>query len=103
MLQLPVDRGALVLRVWRDSPAAKGGVLGGNRDVPIGNTLIPVGGDIIVGAEGQPISSAEELRRIVRRHLSGDIIKLDILRRGRRGIVEVRLGERPREGLSLKE
>jgi S1-C subfamily serine protease len=103
LLQLPVDRGALVLRVWRNTPAASAGLLGGNQDVRIGNTIIPVGGDIIVGADGQPISSAEELRRIVRRHLAGDIIKLDILRRGRRGIVDVSLGERPRDGLSLKE
>jgi S1-C subfamily serine protease len=103
VLQLPVDRGALVVRVWKDSPAAKAGLLSGNQQVVIGNTIVLVGGDLITGVDGQALSSAEELRRLVRHHLPGDIIKLDILRRGRRGTVDVRLGERPREGVAPKE
>ena len=103
-LELPIDRGALVIRVWKGSPAAKAGLLSGTQQVIIGNTIVIVGGDLITAAEGQEVNSAEELRRLLRHHAPGDIIKLDLIRRGKRGMmVEVKLGERPRERIPLKE
>src|SRR5437660_1584335 len=70
----------------------------------IGNTIVIAGGDLITAAEGQEVNSAEELRRLLRHHAPGDIIKLDLIRRGKRGmIVEIKLGERPRERIPLKE
>src|SRR5438309_7238618 len=102
-LELPIDRGALVIRVWKGSPAAKAGLLSGTQQVIIGNTIVIFGGDLITAAEGQEVNSAEELRRLLRHHAPGDIIKLDLIRRGKRGMVEVKLGERPRERIPLKE
>ena len=96
-LELPVEYGALVIRVWKGSPAAKAGLLSGTRQVIIGNTIVIVGGDLITAAEGQTVNSAEELRRLLRRHAPGDVIKLDLIRNGKRGALEIKLGERPRE------
>jgi S1-C subfamily serine protease len=102
-LQLPVDRGVLVVRVSKGSPAARAGLLSGNQQVIIGNTIVVVGGDVIIGADGQPLSTAEELRRLLRHHMPDDIIRLDIIRQGKRAFLDVRLGERPREGAVLRE
>ena len=102
-LNLPVEYGALVIRVWKGGPAAKAGLVSGTQQVIIGNTIVVMGGDIIVLADGQAITSSEELRRLVRRRLPGDIMKLEIIRQGKRGTMEVRLGERPRDRIPLKE
>jgi S1-C subfamily serine protease len=102
-LGLRVQHGALVIRVWKGSPAVKAGLLSGTQQVIIGNTIVIVGGDLITAANGLAVNSAEELRRLLRKHLPGDIIKLDVIRQGKRAAVEVTLGERPRNRTLLKE
>ena len=92
-----------MIRVWKGSPAAKAGLLGGVQRVIIGNTIVTVGGDLITAADGLTVNSAEELRRLLRRRLPGDIIKLDLVRQGKRAVSEVKLGERPRERIGSKE
>ena len=94
-LELPTGQGALVIRVDKGSPAAKAGLLGGTRQVVIGNTIVVVGGDLITSIDGQEVDSAEEFRRLLRRHVPGDIVKLDVVRNRKRGVLEVKLGERP--------
>ena len=69
----------------------------------IGNTIVTVGGDLITAADGVAVNSAEEFRRLLHWRLPGDIIKLDLLRQGKRGLAEVKLGERPCERIALKE
>jgi S1-C subfamily serine protease len=100
-LELPVERGALVVRVARGSPAARAGLLGGTRQVVIGNAIVIIGGDVVTAADGQAITGSEDLRRLIRRHQPGDRVKLEILRMSRQGEfarrdVEVKLGELPR-------
>ena len=95
-LKLPVDRGAMIVRVWEGSPAAKAGLKGGTQQVVIGNAIVLIGGDVVVGVNGQRITTSEELRRLTRKHQPGDMMRLEILRHGKQGEVEVKLGERPR-------
>jgi S1-C subfamily serine protease len=95
-LDLPVDRGALVARVARRGPAGRAGIRGGSEQVAIGNTILIVGGDILVAADGEKIDSADAFHRILKRKKPGGKMRL-ILYRGRvRKEVEVRLEERPR-------
>ncbi len=101
VLQLPVEHGALVVRVARGSPAARAGLLGGTRQVVIGNAIVIIGGDVVTAADGQAITNAEDLRRLVRKHQPGDRVKLEVLRTHQQGEfkrseVEVKLGELPR-------
>src|SRR5436309_2232246 len=101
VLQLPVEHGALVVRVARGSPAARAGLLGGTRQVVIGNAIVIIGGDVVTAADGQAITNAEDLRRLVRKHQPGDRMKLEVLRTHQQGEfkrseVEVKLGELPR-------
>ncbi len=95
-LDLPIDQGAIVVRIARGSPAAKSGLQGGTRQVVIGNAIVVIGGDIVIGAGGVKIQAAEALRRLIRKHQPGDTMKLEILRQGKRMGLEVKLTEQPR-------
>ena len=95
-LELPTDQGAIVVRVARGSPAAKVGLKGGTQQVVIGNAIVVIGGDIVVGADGMKILNSEGLRRLLRKHQPGETIKLEILRQGKRMELEVKLSEQPR-------
>lgn len=52
-------------------------------------------GDLVVALEGAPVASARELVRRVAGLPPGERVRLDVLRRGRTEVVEVRLGRRP--------
>ena len=95
-LRLPVDQGAMVVRVWEGSPASKAGLKGGTQRVIIGNAIVIIGGDLVVAANGQRIATADDLRRLIHKSQPGETMKLEILRQGKRGTIEVKLGERPR-------
>ncbi len=60
-LDLPVERGALLVEVDPKGPAARAGLRGARRRVRIGNEIVPVGGDVIVAVDGQPIESSRAL------------------------------------------
>ncbi len=78
---LPADtRGALINSVTPGGPADRAGLLYG---------------DVVVAMNGQPVVSSSELTRRVGQVRSGDNMRLEILRDGRRQTVNVRSGVRP--------
>jgi putative serine protease PepD len=96
-LDFPVTRGVLVGRLVRDGPAHRAGIRGGADRVIVGNTRLVVGGDIIVEADGQPVTSVEELQRLLRTKKPGDKMRVTVVRDGKRMSVAIALGERPVE------
>jgi serine protease Do len=52
-------------------------------------------GDIIVAADGKPVDRVSTLQRIVRTHLPGQTVSLEVVRFGTRKTYEVKLGEAP--------
>ena len=91
----PVQRGALITNVTRDSPAARAGLRGGEREVEFNGLQFPLGGDLIVAIEGRRVRSADEVVRYVTEQLRpGDVAVFTIVRDGRRRRVAVTLGER---------
>jgi S1-C subfamily serine protease len=95
-LDLKVQRGVMIVEVVQGGPADQAGLQGGDRMLQVGNAVLPVGGDVIVGFEGEPIKSTEDLVRSIRQHHPGDRVRLRILRDGRFKEVPLTLGERPR-------
>jgi len=95
-LGLKTERGALIVEVVRGGPADRAGLRGSSRLIQVGNALIPVGGDVVVAFEGQPVDSSETLVRLLRKHRPGDRVRLRVLREGRLVDIPVTLGERPR-------
>jgi serine protease Do len=79
-LNLGVSRGALVQDVTEASPAERAGVR-------------PY--DVIVQLDGRDIVTHEELIRDVSGRQPGTVVRLDVVRDGRRSTVAVKLAERP--------
>ncbi|GAP61801.1 hypothetical protein ARMA_0224 [Ardenticatena maritima] len=90
------DEGVLVVAVYRGGPAANAGIRGATARVQIANLLLPVGGDVIVGVNGEPVSSLRDLNLLLEnRYRVGDRITLNIMRDGEPLDVDVVLAERP--------
>ena len=87
--------GLLVGSLDANGPAKRAGLLAGTTDVVVGGESYPVGGDVIVGVDGAPVSAFEQLRDAIARKKPGDTIKLDIVRNGAKKSVSVRLAQAP--------
>jgi S1-C subfamily serine protease len=75
--ELGVDKGAVVLNVYRGSPAAKAG-LRPTRRTREGDILL---GDIITAIDDKPVEKANDLFDILEKYKNGDTVTLTILRR----------------------
>ena len=95
LFRLPVARGLLVDRVEPESGAADAGVRPGTREVILEGESWRLGGDIVVAADGTPVTSVERLRAVVARKRPGDKLKLELVRGDKRLAVTVELGRAP--------
>jgi S1-C subfamily serine protease len=91
----PVRRGAVISSVTPNSPAARAGLRGSEREEEFNGVNFPLGGDVIVAINGDPVASADDLVRYVSTELEPDgVAVFTVLRDGARTQVPVRLGER---------
>jgi putative serine protease PepD len=96
-LGLKVERGAVIGEIVAGGPAERAGLRGGDRQVQVGNSLIPVGGDVITEMDGKKVISSDDLIRMIREHRPGDRVELKLLRKGKFLRIKVTLGEKPRK------
>jgi S1-C subfamily serine protease len=97
-LNLPVKSGALVQSVQKGTPAEKAGIHGGT--ITTENGQVAVGGDIIVGVNGKPVNSSEELSNAIGAKKPGDVVRIELKRANGQGgydskTISVVLGTRP--------
>ena len=94
---LGARQGALVTRVDDGTPAARAGLQGGSKTEIYNGLDVTLGGDLIVAIDGTPVTSTEDVSRIVSTELMpGQTVPFTVLRGGtRRATVDVTLGERP--------
>ncbi len=76
------QRGAIVANVTPGGPSARAGLQSG---------------DIVTSVNGVNVRTSSELTREVAKAKAGDILKLDVIRAGKRQVIEVRSGVRPTE------
>lgn len=96
-MQVPVDRGLLVVEVSAGSPAAAAGLRQGGQQVRIGRVILTIGGDILTAIDGRPILSENELSLFLDTQAEiGQTIQLTLWRDGRELVLPVTLTERPR-------
>ncbi len=94
LFNLPVDKGALVVRVNPSGPAARAGLVGCKKSLRLGNRLYPIGGDIIVAVDRVPVSSGKALMEILNRKGAGKTVLVSFYRDGRLRRTNVVLGKR---------
>lgn len=97
VLELPVDHGLMVAEVFRGGPAEEAGLRGGTRSVIVGRYRFPVGGDIIVAIDGEPLNSMLDLNRLIYKKRPGDEVTITFYRGREKRTVKFTLQERPGE------
>jgi 2-alkenal reductase len=95
--RLGAPKGAAVQRVVEGSPADDAGLRAGDAERQWAGIPVFTGGDLIVAIDGRDVETAEDVVRAVTQRLPGERARFEILRGGRRVIVEVVLGERPQD------
>jgi len=97
------QRGALVIDISGNSPAAESGLVGSSIEGQIDGTDVRVGGDVIIAADGYPINDFEDLVAFLARHtIVGQTITLSLIRADERVEVDLTLAARPNAS-SLEE
>lgn len=95
-LGLPVDRGLLVARLYRNSPADRAGVRGATQQVIVGNHRMLIGGDILTAVDDTPIRNWDDLQEhLEERTRVGQTVTLTVLRDGQPLRLSTTLVEQP--------
>jgi S1-C subfamily serine protease len=97
---LPVSEGILVSRVTKNSPAQKAGLRGGSSSRTVrlnSNTVIYLGGDIIVGINGKKITNFSDFYCALEESKPGDTVSLMVVRGSRTVEMDIELTERPKD------
>lgn len=90
------QRGALVIEVTAGSPADKAGLQGSEKIAKVDGQDMRVGGDVITGVDGNPVTDFEDLVAFLARYASvGQTIKLTVLRDGKSIEIPLTLAARP--------
>jgi S1-C subfamily serine protease len=95
LFRLPVKQGLLVSSVCHNSGAAAAGVHAATQEVTLAGVTWPLGGDIIVKADGVRVASVDQLRTIVGSKKPGDSVELELDRKSSTVDVKVKLGRQP--------
>jgi 2-alkenal reductase len=92
-------RGAYVIEVFSNTPAARGGIRGGSEES--GTHLVGIcpdtrGGDLITAIDNQPVKQFDDILIYLERYTSpGDKVVLTVLRDGKEVAIEIELAARP--------
>ena len=95
LIALPLVSGLLIIDVEEGSPAARLGLRAGELDVTIEGEPWVLGGDIIVGINGQDVKTSEQYAKVFRQLKAKQSITLNLYRDGEARTIDVTLAERP--------
>ncbi len=90
---LPAEYGILVEKVLPGGAAQRAGLRGGSEQAYMGNQPVMLGGDLIVGLDGQEVTTAQDLSTALNAHRAGDTVVLTVYRGQRRLNVRVTLDD----------
>jgi S1-C subfamily serine protease len=90
---LPADYGILIERVLPGGAAEKAGLHGGTQPAYEGNTPVRLGGDLIVGFDGQEIASPQDLSAAMNARRAGDTVTVTVFRGRKKLDFKVTLGD----------
>ncbi len=95
-MDLPVERGAIVLSVSPGSPAEKAGLQGSQETLQKFGREIAIGGDVIIAIDDQKVEQFEDLLVYILRETEvSQSVRLRLIRDGREREVVITLAERP--------
>jgi S1-C subfamily serine protease len=90
-----VEHGALIDSITAGSPAARAGLVAGNRDAVVDGLDVRIGGDAIVAIDGLRVENGEDVVRIVAERLvPGETARFTVVRGKQRRVVAVTMAAR---------
>ncbi len=95
LFHLPITHGLLVDTVASGSGAAAAGLRASTNQVTVSGESWPLGGDLIVTADGASTPSIERLRDVVSAKKPGETLRLGVLRGTKHVTLSVKLGRQP--------
>lgn len=98
-LELPATGGLLIQAVTAGSAAEAAGLRGAKQTVVVGNYELGIGGDLIMGIDGQQVDRSDAISIMLARKRAGDMVDLTIYHAGKQMSVKVKLGEAPDDRL----
>ena len=94
---LPSQHGAYLHGVVGGGPAEQAGLRGSTGTEMVNGVPVPVGGDVVIAAEGEPVNNFTDLLAITSRHAPGETLDLTVWREGAEQAVTLTLQPRPRQ------
>ncbi len=96
-MNLPANqRGALVVNVASGGPAVQAGLQGGQQQATINGIPTPIGGDVIIAVDKQPVKGMNDvIDYLFTSKQPGDKVTLTVLRNGHQQDITITLGQRP--------
>jgi S1-C subfamily serine protease len=95
-MEVPVERGLLILEAVPGGPAAQAGMQGGDRLVRFGRFNVPLGGDILLAIDGESLETSRDLTLYLDTETDvGQTVTVTFIRDGQEQTLQVTLGERP--------
>ncbi len=85
--------GLLIQRVYPGSAAEKAGLHAGTQRAYLGNEPVVLGGDLIVGVDGQDVASGPDMAAQLNAHRAGDTVTITVYRGKRKMDFKVTLGD----------
>lgn len=85
---LPVRKGILVSQVVPGGGADKGGIRGGNEAVQYGQSIIYLGGDVIIAINGKSIDGYEDYFSALFNTKPGDSVDVTVMRGGKETVLK---------------
>jgi len=93
---LPANtRGAYISAVEEGGPAEAAGLRGITGQAEVDDLPVPIGGDVVVAMNGQPVRDMDDLILAISQQEIGDEVELAILRDGAERALTARLAARP--------
>src|ERR671931_602390 len=92
VFHFPVSHGVLVATEKAGSGAAKAGLHAATTQAVVAGDTWPIGGDLIVKADGQTISSLARLRDLIAAKKPGESLELELYRGTKKMTLDVTLG-----------
>jgi S1-C subfamily serine protease len=89
-----VENGLLVSKVKKGSNAERAGLRGGSDAVSYYRSVFNIGGDVIVGVDGLPVSSYADFLSALEDNKPGEKVKLEYYRGNKKSSVEIVLSDR---------
>jgi S1-C subfamily serine protease len=93
--ELGMAAGVAITTVRDGTPAADAGLRAATDAAEVDGTDVPTGGDVVTALDGEPVETADELRRVVETKDPGDELEVTFVRSGATRTTTVTLAERP--------